>query len=153
MISALSKLTQEEIDLMKKTPALVTILIAGADKKIEQSELREAVALAKLKQSRSREILKEYYGEVSVQFEGTLNDLIGSMPSDPEKRAKVVVEELEKLNTILPKLEKSFAAQFYASMKDFSRKVAEASGGVFGYLSVSYEEAKLMELKMIKDPS
>ena len=30
--------------------------------------------------------------------------------------------------------------------------IAEASGGLLGHMSVSYEEAKLMELEMIKDP-
>ncbi|MEM6829901.1 MAG: hypothetical protein AAF551_05250, partial [Bacteroidota bacterium] len=61
--------------------------------------------------------------------------------------------ELRKLNFILPKIDNNFAVKFYASLKELAKKIAEASGGVLGYLSVGYEEAKLMELKMLKDPA
>ena len=38
-------------------------------------------------------------------------------------------------------------------MKDHAVKIAESSGGVFGFMSVGYEESKVIDLKMIKDPS
>lgn len=153
MISAFSKLNNQEVELMKQVPALVTILIAGADKKIEKAELREAIDLAKSNQSRSREVLREYYSEVAIDFEKQLNDIMGYLPADADKRNAAVSKQLEMINPILVKLDKNFSTQFYASMKDLAKKVAEASGGIFGAMSVSYEEAKFMELKMIKDPS
>lgn len=153
MISAFSKLNSQEIDLMKQVPALVTILIAGADKKVEKVELREAIMLAKANQSRSREILKEFYTEVAIDFEKQLTEMMGYLPADADKRNAAVSKQLEMINPILPKLDQAFSSQFYASMKDFAKKVAEASGGIFGSMSISYEEAKLIELKMINDPS
>ncbi|MFT5642306.1 MAG: hypothetical protein ACI9A7_002415, partial [Cyclobacteriaceae bacterium] len=38
-------------------------------------------------------------------------------------------------------------------LKELAKKIAEASGGLLGYLSVSYEESKMIELKAITDPS
>jgi len=38
-------------------------------------------------------------------------------------------------------------------MKDIAKRIAKASGGVLGYISVDYEESKLMELRMIKNPA
>ena len=80
------------------------------------------------------------------------NKLIDELPQDAEERNKVITSELRKLNFILPKVDKNFAAKLYASLKDLAKKIAEASGGILGYLSVSYEESKLIELRMINDP-
>ena len=57
------------------------------------------------------------------------------------------------MNEILIKLDKTLAIKFYESLKDFAKKIAEASGGVLGYMSIGYEESKLIQLKMIKDPN
>jgi hypothetical protein len=53
----------------------------------------------------------------------------------------------------LKKVDRNWAVQFVESMKDIAKKVAEAAGGVFGYLSIGYEESKLIDLKMIKVPN
>lgn len=153
MIPELKNLTESEIDLLKKIPAMVTILIAGADEEISKSELKEAINLTKIKQSKARKELIGYYQEIAPDFEKSLNDLLASYPSDAEVRSKQVIEEIEKLNTILPKVDKAWAVQFVESMRDIARKVAEAAGGVFGYLSIGYEESKLIDLKMIKVPN
>lgn len=153
MISELKNLSQSEIDLLKKIPAMVTILIAGADDQISKSELKEAVNLTKIKQSKARKELLSYYQEVAPDFEKSLNDLLSTYPKDAEVRSKQVIEGLERLNDILKKVDKDWAAQFVSSMKDIAKKVAEAAGGVFGYLSIGYEESKLIDLKMIKVPN
>jgi hypothetical protein len=153
MISELQKLSESEIDLLKKIPAMVTILIAGADEEISKSELKEAVNLTKIKQSKARKELLGYYQEIAPDFEKSLNELLQSYPQDAEVRSKQVLDELERLNDILAKVDKDWATQFVSSMKDIAKKVAEAAGGVFGYLSIGYEESKLIDLKMIKVPN
>jgi len=74
------------------------------------------------------------------------------LPSGSDARTEEITKELRKLNHILPKIDHAFAVKLYASLKEMAKKVAEASGGVLGYMSVSYDEAKLMELRMIDDP-
>jgi hypothetical protein len=153
MIPEFEKLQPEEIELLNKVPAMVTILIAGADEEISKSELQKAVSLTKTKQSKARRELLSYYQQVGPDFEEILNDLLKSYPEDPETRSKMVIEDLERLNEILPKLDKAWAVQFVESMKEIAKKVAEAAGGVFGYLAIGYEESKLIDLKMIKKPA
>ena len=41
----------------------------------------------------------------------------------------------------------------YSINESKAKQIAEASGGVFGYMAIDYEESKLIELKMIKDPA
>ncbi|HET8859209.1 hypothetical protein [Marivirga sp.] len=153
MIPELEKLTESEIDILKKIPAMVTILIAGADEEISKNEIKEAINLTKIKQSKARKELIGYYQLVAPDFEKSLNELLKSYPKETEVRSKLVIEDIEKLNGILKKVDKNWAFQFVESMKDIAKKVAESAGGVFGYLSIGYEESKLIDLKMIKVPN
>ena len=153
MISEFENLSHEEVELMKKAPALVCVLIAGADGKIDSKEIEEAILISRIKQTRARKALIYYYREIGQNFRDTLTDLIKSLPQEAVERNELVVAELEKLNPILKKLDKTFSVKFQASLKDIARKIAEASGGVLGLMKISYAESKFVDLKMIKDPS
>jgi hypothetical protein len=153
MNSFFSVLQEEERQVMFRAPILVSILIAGADDKFDKKEIKEAIDLAKLKLSKSREILKEFYRIVGENYDVKLSDEIDSLPSKAIKRNPIVIAELEKLNKILPKLDRTFAIQFYESIKDIAKRIATASGGILGYMTIDPHERKLMNLKMIKDPA
>jgi len=153
MIQEFKDLSPEEVDLMISVPALVCVLIAGADNKIDKSEIAEAIALIKLKQTRARHELLEYYRAVIETFEKQITELQDKYNLPVEERSATISGELEKVNPILKKLPKTFAIKFYASIKDVAKKIAESSGGVLGFLTVGYEESKLVDLKMIIDPT
>lgn len=153
MIAEFNALNNEEIETMLAVPVLVTILIAGADGQIDKSEVNEAISIAKLKQKKARVGLIDYYREVGTDFEDKLKVMIQQFPSKAEERNPIIIEELSKVNAILPKLENNFSVEFYASIKDLAKKIAESSGGILGYMAVGYEESKLIELKMINNPS
>ncbi len=151
-VNEFENLRPDEIQVMLDAPVYVAILIAGADGKIDNKERKEAIEVARSKQSRAREQLVEFYKLVGQEFETKFNDFIAKLPEDEKDRTKDIEQELRKLNFILPKIDRPFAIKFYASLKDLAKKIAEASGGILGYLSVSYEEQTLMDLKMINDP-
>lgn len=153
MIVEFEDLREDEREVLLKAPVYVAILIAGADGNIDKSERTEAIEVARNKQSRAREQLVEYYKEVGASFEERFNALLTELPCDSAERTSAITTELRKLNFILPKVEKNFAIKLHASLKELAKKIAEASGGVLGYMTVSFEEQKLMELKMINDPS
>ena len=152
MVKEFENLREDEIQVMLDAPVYVAILIAGADGNIDKSERKEAINTARSKQSRAREQLVDFYKEVSGRFETRFTELIDALPDNVDERNPKIISELRKLNFIMPKIDKNFSIKFYASLKDLAKKIAEASGGVLGYLSVSYEEAKLLDLKMINDP-
>ena len=153
MISDFEKLNEEEIELMLKSPLLISILIAGADDEIDNSEVKKAVEISKYKQVRARKSLLDFYQEVGENFEDKLKILIQQYPISTKQRNVKIIDELEKLNEILPKLEKQFANEFYKSVKGIAKNIAEASGGILGYMTIGYEESKLIDLEMIKEPS
>jgi len=153
MISEFKRLTKKEQELMFKAPALVTILIAGADKTIDNAEIKEAIEQAKLKKTKENEPLREYYQAIGASFEEDIKRYIREYPKETAARNQAIVDELQGLNDILPKLDKRFAVHFYTHLKDLAKKVAEASGGILGFMTVAKAEAALVELTMIKNPS
>jgi hypothetical protein len=152
MIQEFEKLNDREKEVMYQAPALVSVLIAGADNKIDKKEVKEALSLAELRTYRSRKVLREYYKDVFKVFEQQFLDLIMELPETAEERNPILEEKLRSINYILPKLDKKFSQQFHASLQDFAKSVAEASGGILGYLSISAEENRFVGLRMIRKP-
>jgi hypothetical protein len=151
-MEVLRNLTTAEKELMYDTPVLVTILIAGADNDIDNAEIKKGVELTHDKKITAREDLLEYYRVVGEGFEDKLKVKIHQLPLDSQKRNQLIVDDLHKLNDILPKLPLEFAIDFYWSIRGLAKKIASASGGVLGYMAVGFEESKLLGLDMIHNP-
>ena len=135
MIPEFEDLAQEEQDLMYGAPIMVAILVAGADGKIDRSEMREAIAVSSMKKVKARKELMNYYDEVSTDFEDKLKFGISKYPNDPKSRHEKIVAELTMINEILPKLNKKFAIKYYESLKDFgqtNRRSFGRSPGIHG---------------------
>jgi len=152
MIKYFENLRDDDIQIMYKVPVYVTILIAGADDKIDKKELQEAISIANLKKIKARKLLVDYYAKVVDSFEDDLYKEIDALPDSAEERNPILVKKLERLNIIFRYLDNSFAVQFYESIKDWAKKIATASGGVLGFLSVGLEESKFVELRMVRNP-
>ncbi|MBN4081679.1 hypothetical protein JYU23_00960 [bacterium AH-315-C07] len=156
MIQQFSNLSEQEIDLMLNVPVLITILIAGADNDIDQDEQSWAKKLTTYRQFTEKPVLQEYYREVNQNFEANLNKFVSyieSFPSEAGERNPQISSELEKLNEILPKLEPEFSLTFYESIKSLAKHIAEASGGVLGFGSISPEEKEWVDLVMVNNPA
>lgn len=148
----LKLLTAAQREVLFDAPVLVSILIAGADSDIDNAEIRRAVELTHDKKITAREELNEFYAIVGEGFEDKLKVKIHQLPADAEKRNALIIDELKKLNSILPVLRNDFATNYYWSIRNLAKKIAAASGGVLGYLAVGYEESKLIGLDMIDNP-
>lgn len=153
MQRSLKNLTEDEIEELYLIPIWVSILIAGADDKIDKSEFRKAVHVANKKQKKENNLIKDYYKQVAAKFEVNLKGYMALMPKNKEQRVNFLIEKLDRVNYFFSKMEKDFSYLLYLSFRDFAKKVAHASGGIFGLLSVSSAESKYIDLKMIDDPS
>lgn len=152
MIPEFKPLNPKEEEYLLQVPPMISILIAGTDNEINESEMEEASFYARMKKTRAREELKSYYHRVGENFDENIQRLLGRLPSDLHDRKKELKYELTKINKILPKLEQKVAVNLYASYKAFARHIAQAGGGVLGYMAVTPEENELLELSMINKP-
>jgi len=154
MIPEFDQLTSSEIDLMYRAPILACILIAGADDHVDDKEIKSSIELAEKKHKKLKgSPLAKFYLEVAEDFEDKLKIVLQQYPYEASKRNLMITDELQSLNAILPKLDKSLASSFYKSIRDLALNTAESSGGLLGIKSVGDKEARLVELPMIKDPS
>lgn len=150
MISPLTRLDSHQKELVYKSPLLVCILIAGADGTIDDKEVREAIQAAQ-RQDWVKSELKEFYLEVAEDFEDKLKMLIQSYPFEFAKRNEAIHSELIQLNTLWKKLGIEFSATYYETLKYLAKRVASSSGGI--WKKIGPEEARLLDLPMLKDPS
>jgi len=146
MIPEFKSLNTQEIHLMLNTPALLTILIAGVDGKIDTKETDWAAKIAQVRSKDRKSVMQNYYEEVAGIFNETIEINLKELPQDADERAKIIISELKKIKDILPKLDKNFASEFYKGLKNFPTLVAKADGGLWGYGSISREEQKLIDL-------
>jgi hypothetical protein len=153
MVVQLQHLTDEEIDLIYQAPLLTSILISGTDGPITERKINSAIEYAKKEVKESRALMYDLYLEILENIEQKIQGTVQELPSDPIQRNQQIVTELEKLNEILPKLDKSFAVVYYLSLKNIARKTARSTGGFMGIFGrTSKAERQFLDLDMIENP-
>lgn len=153
MLEVLEKLKAPEVETLSRAPLLVCILIAGADSKIDDREIKGAVSLAAKRKGKSKDSLGQFYDIITEDFEDKFKIVMQAFPNDVDKRNALLFEELGRLNRILPKIDKTFAKDYYQCLLRIARRIAESSGGLLGMNAVGEEEDKLLGLPMINNPS
>lgn len=152
MEDPLSKLNQEEKDELHLIPVWVSLLIAGADNNFSKKEIKRAVDLAEEKRSTGA-FLGSYYKTVFDKFEVNLKGYIALMPKNLDQRTEFLVGKIAHVNDLFEKIDMNHSQQLYLSFRDFAYRIAHASGGFFGLLSISFAESKYIDLKMIQEPA
>lgn len=145
------ELSDEQYKLLVDAPALITILVAGADGKIDEQELNWAEKLTHIRSYAEPEDLNQYYEEVEKGFSATFDAYLVSLPNELSLREKAISSELSKINHVLACMDNPIAYRLYASFTSFAKHIAKASGGFLRFGSISREEKKWIGLDMI-DP-
>lgn len=147
------ELSPEEQKLLHQAPLLVSILIAGADGKIDTDEKHRVLEVVHTKTFSEKNELSEFYKELNMTAEKDLRTLIAALPDDTEERNTMISDLLSGLNPILKKLESNLALRFYKNLREFANYIATADGGFWGIGSVSAEEKAWVKLPMIENPA
>lgn len=147
-IPSFASLTSEEQHLLFRVPALVAVLVAGADDNIDKKEEALAEKLVGYRTFTEDHQLHNYYEQIHVEFDADLKEALAAWHSKGGN--DYISAELAKVNDITPKLEAAYAELLKNSWRTYARKVAEASGGFLGFGSVSKDELQVVDLPMIK---
>lgn len=142
-------LNEDEKRLMLDAIPLITILIAGADGKIDEEELEWAEKITKVRSYDFNSQLKDYFKKVGEQFQDRLNKYTESLPSDADERMHAIADLLSGVNPILHKMDDFDAAIYYENFRTFAKHVAEASGGFMRFMTIGPKEADVVDLPMI----
>lgn len=146
-IKYFAHLTSEESDLLLQTPAIITILIAGADAQIDKKEKNWATKLVQYRTFTAEVKLHSYYEAVQERFTADLDALESAW--NPDTGSQDLAAKLAHINPILPKVDADVVALLAKSWRSLAKKVAQASGGILGFGSVEEAERALVDLPMI----
>ncbi len=146
-IKHFSSLTPAESDQLLQAPAVIAVLIAGADQNIDKKEKDWATRLVQYRTFTADPRLHQYYELVSEDFEEELHQLTDAWNAHTTEGQ--LVARLSVLKDILAKIDAEYAALLKASWRSMATKIAEASGGLVGFGSISKHEARLVELEML----
>ena len=132
----LSQLTPADITKLKDAYAYITVLIAGADGKIDPHELSWAEKIAQIRTFTGDERLHTFHEEVNVELSSKIKQLIAELPADPNNRNAVISAYLSDLNPVLATLDPYIGAYLYKGYVSFAQRIAKASGGVLSFFSI-----------------
>ena len=149
MISPFKGLSTEEQQSLLDAIPLITILIGGADGKLDPKEKSWAEKITKIRSYAYPNVMNDFYKLVGQHYSSKMEHYLDSLPEDVDQRSQQISEKLTALNDILPKLDPEFREQYYKDLKSFAEHVAKASGGFLRFMGVSKEEAQWLDLPMI----
>jgi len=149
MLNAMQNLSQEEQDLLMDALPLVTVLIAGADGKIDVSETSWAEKLTDIRSYSNEPELNDFYEKAHEDFSDKVSYLMSTIPAESKEGTQMISDKLTGLNDILAKVPQALGAKFYKSLTSFAKHIARADGGLFKMWSISKEEEALIGLPMI----
>lgn len=135
---------------MLKSPVWTAILIAAADGDINEDELDALKEVVHIKTFAEHNDVENLYEELEESLEETIQSVLNNLESQGKNRLNFLVSNLEKLNLVLPKLNATYARQYVNSLRSLAVSIANSSGGVLGIGTISWEEARYIDLPMIK---
>ena len=145
----LNLLSPEEINQLKDAYAYITVLIAGADGKIDPNELSWAEKITQIRTFAGDERLKNFHVEVNETLSNKIKQLIAELPTDVKSRSAIISERLSHLNPILSSLDPSLGYYLYKGYVSFAERIAKSSGGFLSFFTIGPEEKKWIALPMI----
>ncbi|HUH75360.1 MAG TPA: hypothetical protein VLZ75_13275 [Chitinophagales bacterium] len=146
----LKNLEKEQKELLKRIPALITILIGSADDNLDEKEIHMGKMSTEFRKDHGEPLVNNYFEWVSAEYDSIFdNEWNKYKVVELEERLHLISNEIAKTNDILQELDKKFAYHLVLSWRGLARAVANSSGGVLGRLTVSYEESELIGLNMI----
>lgn len=141
-------LSQEDRQILKDTFVSITLLIASAESEITEAEIAEAVNTIKVRGYEANHLFHEFYDEIGQDFAQNLETAKNANPISREAE-DLYANQISKVNAILEKLPNSISTRLYKDYLSFAHRIANASGGVLGFGTISREERNLIHLPMI----
>lgn len=151
MIKKISSLPENQQEILYDAIPYVTLLIAGADGKIDPKELEWSKKITEIRSFSFHDNWQDYYERVHAQLNDRIHTLLQELPEDTAERQEIISQRLSVLNDILPQIDTIDAKRFYDGLLSFADRIAKADGGVMGWFSIDAREKAVVSLPMI-DP-
>lgn len=126
-------LDRPEREELLKFPIYLSLLAASKDCRLDGREMHTAIKLTHIKTFSCDPVLADYYADVDKNFETTVTEISDRLPADKAARELSIKRELSKLEIILCKLDKRYAAIMHESLRSYKDHVSRAHRNVLEY--------------------
>ena len=131
MIKQFENLAMEEQELLLKAPVLVSVLASCSFNNVNEIQKADAIKLAHLKTFTATPLLIPYYEVVEKDFEQQFDAVVKKyFPFDEPKR-KALKNEVERVNTVMLKLDGDYADTLHKSLDQYASHVKKSTHTVF----------------------
>jgi hypothetical protein len=130
---ALKDLSEQERKQLLKFPAYISLLAASADGGLDKQEKNAVIRLTHIKTFSCDPMLSDFYAKVEMEFESTITELNAQFSPDKHEREIAIKKELNKLEAILRKLGKEYAAVMHHSLRAYKDHVSKAHRNVLEF--------------------
>lgn len=124
------ELTESENKALLQFPALISLLAANSDDKLDVAEKQSAVQFSHIKTYSCDPLLTEFYHESDKFFQINIEQLNKTLPQDKAAREAALKSELKKIEAIVLKLGEENTAIIHRSMNSFKEHVSQAHHSV-----------------------
>jgi len=122
----LENLKSSEREMLLKFPVYISLLAASNDDSLDETEKKEAIKFCHIKTYSCHPLLYDFYQEAEKVFEKNIEQLDNELPKEKDERDTAIKTELAKLENILLKLGKDYAATMHRGMKSFKDHVSKS---------------------------
>ncbi len=121
MNEIIQKQNQELRNVIYKTPALITLLVASqvAEGHLVPTEERTAKIYLSILSNQADEALQDYFQEVKKTFDDDIKTLNEELPEDTKKRKEKIEQLLQPVKTFLFQLPSSLGVVFKDALLGF----------------------------------
>ena len=143
-------LTQPEIQILNEAIPAIAYLVGFADGNFDEEEKVWATRLAAIRSFSGDKMLRSFYETVEQNHTVLCETIKAGLTNDISKNQVYLSEKIERVNPILAKMDIKAAKHLHESYVTYATQIARTTGGFLGMGAISGEEARVIELSMIK---
>lgn len=128
-----NELSENDKAQLLKLPAYMVLLHATSSAGIDTVEKTAALNITHVKTFSCDPVLVDFYKDADKVFENVITALDSALPGNTTGRKPAIQEELEKLESILRKLEPGFVAALRRSLRSYESYIAKEQPDVMEY--------------------
>ena len=125
-MNTFENLSKEEQQEFLKFPVYISLLAANINGETDEKEKQTAIAFDHMKTYSCNPMFAGFYNEADKAFPKSIIELDNELPKGKQQRDMAIKAKLAKLEKLLLKFDRTYAATMHQSMKSFKEHVSRA---------------------------
>lgn len=126
MENQFEKLSESELNAVLESSALISILAAASDQKMDRTEMRDAIEMSHIRTFTAEAELKPFYKMAEANFNRNLQKYLPHGKHLTEEDKQEVIIQMTKVYDIIKKLDPEYQKLLRKSLSSYAKHVADS---------------------------